>query len=108
MESFWDHFGVILGSFWDHFGIVLGSFWNHFGIVLGSCLKGWQRVPIISDKTNPADPMGLTAVPKMEDIFSKDPLGVDYGLATPLTFKEQSLWRFLAPPERANGGPMSY
>ena len=35
MESFWDHFSIILGSFYDHFGIILGSFWDHFRIILG-------------------------------------------------------------------------
>ena len=35
LGSFWDYFGIILGSFWDHFGIVLGSFWDHFGIIFG-------------------------------------------------------------------------
>ena len=37
-ESFWDHFGIILGSlfgiFWDLFGIILGSFWDHFEEIL--------------------------------------------------------------------------
>ena len=36
--SFWDHFGIILGSlfgiFWDLFGIILGSFWDHFEEIL--------------------------------------------------------------------------
>ena len=34
LRSFWDHFGIILGSCLDHVGIVLGSFWDHFGIIL--------------------------------------------------------------------------
>ena len=34
MESFWDRFGVVLGSFWDRLGIVLGR----FGIVLCVCV----------------------------------------------------------------------
>ena len=36
MESFWDHFGIILESFWDNLGIILGSFWNHYSIILES------------------------------------------------------------------------
>ena len=35
LGSFWDHFRIILGSFKDHFGIILGLFWDHFGISLG-------------------------------------------------------------------------
>ena len=65
LRSLWDRFGTVFGSFWDRFGIVLGWVWDPFGMGLGSFWEGWQRVPIISDKKNPADPMGLTAVPKM-------------------------------------------
>ena len=30
------HFWIILGSCCDHVGIILESFWNHFGTILGS------------------------------------------------------------------------
>ena len=44
MKSFWDRFGIVLGSFWNRFGIVLASFWDRFGIVLGSF---WDRFGIV-------------------------------------------------------------
>ena len=39
LESFWDHFGIILESFGDDLGIILESFLDHFGnieVILGS------------------------------------------------------------------------
>ena len=45
MDSFWNRFGIVLGSFWyrfgkcwDRVGIALGSFWDS-GIVVGSFLN---------------------------------------------------------------------
>ena len=34
LTSFWDDFGIILGSCRDNVGIILKSFWHHVGFML--------------------------------------------------------------------------
>lgn len=48
LVSFWDRFGVVLGSFWDGFGLVVVTLWHRFGIVLESFLRSfWFRFGIV-------------------------------------------------------------
>ena len=46
LTSFWDDFGIILGSCRDNVGIILKSFWHRVGIIWGYLL---HHVGIILD-----------------------------------------------------------
>ena len=67
MGSIWYHFGIDLGSllghfdsfssFWDHFGIILGSLWDHFGIKLGTLREHFgQKMNSVVPTTNGEEP----------------------------------------------------
>ena len=50
MESLWEILRIILGSFQIDFGVIWESFWSHFGVILGSwgalgALWGTQEGP---------------------------------------------------------------